>query len=376
MKVALWISRILFGIVFLFSGFVKAIDPLGSAYKFQDYFLAFDIEWLFSLALPLAVLLSTLEFVVGAAVLLGIKMRWSAIAGLLFMLFFTPLTLYIAIKNPVPDCGCFGDALIISNWDTFYKNIVILIASIIIFIYRNKIKPLVSETGDWYLLGITTLLITGISVYCLRYIPIIDFRPWKVGNNVNELVVATPEVADIYLIFENKETGETREYPATDYPWNDPQWMAEWEFKDQRREVIVPYQEALIGNFYIQDEYGDDYTEAYISNPDFQLIVVAYDLTTTRASDFTRRITPLANEATQAGYSLIVLTGSPYSVVEEFRHQHQTAYPFYQAGEVELKTIIRSNPGLLLMKDGVVLAKWSGRRIPTFEELERKMVNP
>ena len=116
-RVLLWISRILFGAVFIFSGFVKAIDPLGSAYKFQDYFLAFNLEWLSFSALSLAVLLSTLEFVIGVAVLIGLKMRWSAVGGLLFMVFFTPLTLYVALTDPVPDCGCFGDALIISNWD-------------------------------------------------------------------------------------------------------------------------------------------------------------------------------------------------------------------------------------------------------------------
>ena len=372
MKIAVWISRILFGIVFIFSGFVKAIDPLGSTYKFQDYFLAFDAEWLFPLALPLAVLLSTLEFVVGVAVLLGLKMRWSAWAGLLFMVFFTPLTLYIALTDPVPDCGCFGDALIISNWDTFYKNVVILAASIIIFVYRNKVRPLWSETKDWYLIGLTTLLIVGLSLYCLRYLPIIDFRPWKVGNDINQQVVPTPEVADIYLVFENKETGETREYPVDDYPWNDPEWMATWEYKDQRREIIQPYQEAPITNFEIQDEYGDDYTEAYISNPDYQFIVVAYDLTTTNTRAFTRRINPLAAEAEQAGYSLIVLTGSPYLTVEAFRHEHQSPYPFYQSSEVALKTIIRSNPGLLLMKNGVVLDKWSFRRIPDFGSIREE----
>ncbi len=372
MKIAVWISRILFGITFIFSGFVKAVDPLGSAYKFQDYFLAFNLEWLSWSALPLAVLLSSLEFIVGVAVLLGLKMRWSAWIALLFMAFFTPLTLYIALNNPVPDCGCFGDAIIISNWATFYKNIVITGAAILIFIYRRAIGPLWSSKKDLYLLGITALLIVGFSVYNIFYLPVIDFRPWKVGNNVNELVTSTPEQADIYLVFENKETGETTEYPASDYPWDDAEWMAQWEFKEQRSEVITPYQDAPISNFVIQDEYGDDYTEAYIANPDYQFIGVAYDLTSTNTSAFTTKINDLALEAMDHGYSFIVITGTPYEMIEEFRHEHQTPYPFYQAGEIELKTIIRSNPGLLLMKDGVVLDKWSHRRIPAFEEIKQE----
>jgi uncharacterized membrane protein YphA (DoxX/SURF4 family) len=363
MKIVLWISRILFGIVFIFSGFVKAIDPLGSAYKFQDYFLAFDAAWMFSLALPLAILLSTFELVAGVGVLLGLKMRLSATLGLLFMVFFTPLTFYIALENPVPDCGCFGDALLISNWETFYKNIFILAAAIFIFIHRNKVRPLLSPRKDWYLLGVTTLLSIGLSVYCLMYEPIIDFRPWHKGANINDKVIPTEEISDIYLIFRNIQTGELQEWPVSNYPWNDPQWTEQWEYHGQRREIIQPYREAEISNFVIMDEFGFDYTESYISNPDYQLIVVAPNLHTTNSRAFTRRINPLAEQAYQAGYSLIVLTGSSFESIEQFRHQHQSPYPFYQSGEVELKTIMRSSPGLLLLKDGVVLNKWPYRRI-------------
>ncbi len=366
----LWISRILFGVVFIFSGFVKAIDPLGSAYKFEDYFLAFGTEWLFFMALPLAVLLSTLEFVIGAAVLLGIKMRYSAWGAFLFMAFFTPLTLYIAITDPVPDCGCFGDALIISNWETFYKNVVIFAASIFIFLHRNKFKPLWSKKGDWYLIGFITLLVLGLSAYCLRNLPIMDFRPWKVGNDISELVIPTEEEADIYLIFENKETGETKEYPSDDYPWDDPDWVAQWEYKDQRREVTQPYQEAEIENFEIIDEFGDDLTEFYITKPEYHFMVIAWGLENTNTRAFSRRITPLARAADENGYSLIVLTGSSFSKIEEFRHENQTPYPFYQSDEIELKTIIRSNPGLVLMKDGVVIEKWAHRNIPEFEKIK------
>ncbi len=370
MRILLLVSRILFGAIFIFSGFVKAIDPLGSAYKFQDYFVAFGIEWLFFTALPMAIILSTLELVIGVAVLLGIKMRYSAWGGLLFMAFFTPLTLYIAITDPVPDCGCFGDAIIISNWDTFYKNLFIFAAAIIVFIYKNKIKPLWSEKGDWILLAGLTGLTIGLSAYCLAYLPVIDFRPWKVGNNISELVIPSPEEADIYLIFEHNETGETAEYPASDYPWDDPEWAANWSFKDQRREVIKPFEEAEIDAFYIEDEFGDDLTEFFITHDDYWFLVVAHDLNRTNTRAFNRKITPLAEAAEQEGFKLIVLTGSSPDVMDAFRHTYQTSYPFYLSDEIELKTIIRSNPGLLLLKDGAVLAKWPHRRIPDFETIK------
>ncbi|MDR4988022.1 MAG: DoxX family protein [Bacteroidales bacterium] len=318
MHVLLWLSRIITGAVFVFSGFVKAIDPLGSAYKFQDYFLAFGTEWLFFSALPMAVALSTLELVIGIGILFGISMRYSAWGGLLFMAFFTPLTLYIAITDPVPDCGCFGDAIIISNWSTFFKNIIILAAAIIVFIYRDRVTPLWSEKGDKRIIAAITAAVIGLSVYCLLYLPIIDFRPWKTGNNITE--------------------------------------------------------EGLIDNFFIEDDTGNDLTWDYYFKEDYWFLVSAYDLNRTNARAFERNITPLARDAEAQGYELVVLSGSPDVVVEAFRHDYQTPYPFYLSDEIALKTIIRSNPGLVLIKDGVVVQKWPFRRIPAFEQIEEKYI--
>ena len=371
----LWISRILFGVVFIFSGFVKAIDPLGSVYKFQDYFLAFNTEWMFPAALPLAILMSSLEFIIGVTVLLGIKMRWSAWGALLFMAFFTPLTFYIALTDPVPDCGCFGDALIISNWETFWKNVVILAASVFIFIHRKKFKPLWSEKKDWLLAGFVAVFIVWLSVYCLRNLPIIDFRPWKVGNNINELVIPTPEVADTYLIYQHKETGERQEFTPSDLPWDDPEFMENWEFVDQRRVIIQEYKEPAISDFVIMDEFGDDYTEAYIMYPGYQFLVIAYDVNRTNKRAFERRINDFAMDAEDHGVSLIVLTGSSFTNIDAFRHEIQAVYPFYQSDEIALKTIIRSNPGLVLLKDGVVIAKWHHRNIPKFSRVRERYMN-
>ena len=372
MKVLLWIARMLFGLVFIFTGFVKAIDPLGSTYKFQDYFLSFGLEWLFPFALVLAIILSTLEFMIGLNTLLGIKMKVTAWGGLLFMLFFTPLTLYVALYDPVPDCGCFGDALVISNWQTFYKNIVFLAAAILIFIYRKKIKPLWSERKDWYLSGVVALIGVLISVYCLRDLTLIDFRPWKVGNNMIELMTPEPEEANIYLTFENQQTGETKEYPATDYPWDDEEWSKVWKFKNQRSEVIKAYVPAPIDGFAIHDEYGDDFSEIYIGNPDYQFLLIVYDLERANTKAFAKRINPIAAAAEAEGHSFIALTGTPYDYIDPFRHEHQTPFRFYNADGTMLKTIIRSNPGLVLMKDGIVLGKWAHRNIPDYETIKKE----
>lgn len=371
MKIIIQLSRILMGVVFAFSGFVKAIDPLGSTYKFTDYFIAFNMEAFTPVALPLAILLSTLELAIGLALLLGVKMKYTSIGSLLFMLFFTPLTLYIAIFNPVSDCGCFGDALKISNWGTFYKNIVFLAAAIVVFMYRKRFRPLLSENKDWWLAAATIIIGVWISFHCLRNLPWIDFLPWKVGNKISELVTPTPEVAEIYLIFKNKETGETKEYHSSNYPWNDPEWMATWEFVSQRKEITQEFQDAAIKSFSIMDEYGDDYTEAYINNPDYQFILVAYDLNQTNTKAFTK-INAFAAEAEAEGHSFIVLTAAPLSVIEAFRHQNQTPYPYYQTDEIELKSMVRANPGLILLKDGVVIAKWAHRNIPLYHKVKSK----
>ncbi len=368
-NILLWISRLLFGVVFIFSGFVKAVDPLGSTYKFQDYFMAFGIEWLFPTALPLSILLSGLEFVIGAAVLLGIRMRYSALGGLLFMLFFTPLTLYIAIADPVSDCGCFGDALVISNWATFYKNIFILAAAIFIFIYRERVKPLWSEKKDGYLIILLFVLITSVSVYGLRNLPILDFRPWKVGNNIQEqMQPIQEEIAEFYFTYKNTNTGEEKEFAVDELPSADEGW----EFVDRKEIIIQEYIEAPVDDFVIQDESGFDMTDMYLGNPDYQFLLIVYDVRRTHEKAFEERINDFAAQAEADDVSFIALTGSSLDDIDVFRHQVQAAYPFYQSDAIKLKTIVRSNPGLVLMKDWKVIAKWHHRNIPDYETVKEK----
>jgi uncharacterized membrane protein YphA (DoxX/SURF4 family) len=370
-RLMLLVSRILFGVVFIFSGFVKAIDPLGSTYKFQDYFLSFGMEAFFPLALPLAIIMSSLELVIGLAILFRVKMKYSAWGGLLFMIFFTPLTLYIAIFEPVSDCGCFGDALIISNWATFYKNIFILAAAIFIFIYRNQMKPLWSEKKDWYIIGVFVIFSVSLSVYCLRNLPIIDFRPWKIGNNIEEkMKPVQDEIVEFSFIYRNTATGETREFDINNLPSTDDGW----EYVDRKETLIQEFIPAPIDNFVIEDEDGFDVTWDYLGNPDYHFILVAYDLHKTSHRAFRRRINAFAEAAEAEGRQFIVLTASSHADIDVFRHEVQAAYPFFQADGVKLKTIIRANPGLLLMKDWVVVDKWHHRNIPSYDKVREKHI--
>ncbi len=367
MQLLVFVSRLFFGVVFILSGFVKSIDPLGTTYKLQDFFTAFRLEWLFPAALPFAVFLSSLEFLVGFAFLLGLKPRIIAPVGFIMMVIFTPATLYIALTDPVPHCGCFGDAIILTNWETFYKNILLLAAAAVVFFNREKIRLFSSHATDGYRALFAGVFIVSLSLYCLTYLPLMDFRPWKIGNDVSAYISAeqgpSPEVD---LVFKNRKTGAVKKYPADDYPWDDPEWTDVWEYEARIQEAgEFRRTESPIENFIIVDASGEDITEPIINRSGYQYLVVAYDLHTTNQSAFYDRVNPLAENAMEHGYPFLVFTASSYETIDAFRERQNAAYPFYQSDERALKTIIRSNPGLVLLKDGVVMGKWPQRRIPS-----------
>jgi uncharacterized membrane protein YphA (DoxX/SURF4 family) len=180
------LCRIIVGIVFIYSGFVKGIDPLGSDYKFTDYFNAFGMGWMNATTLFFSFALSLVEFLIGIALLFNLwvsRMTWGS---LLFMAFFTPLTLVLALTNPVSDCGCFGDAMILTNWQTFWKNIILLLLAIMIFMYRKEYKSSLPLVGQFSFLALAGAGMLCLSVYCYRHLPVLDFRPYAVGKNITE----------------------------------------------------------------------------------------------------------------------------------------------------------------------------------------------
>ena len=366
MQLLAFVSRLFFGVVFILSGFVKSIDPLGMTYKLQDFFTVFRVEWLFPVALPFSVFLGSLEFLVGFAFLLGLTLRITAPVGFIIMAIFTPATLYIALTDPVPHCGCFGDAIILTNWETFYKNILLLAAAAVVFFNRKKIRPFLSYAADGYITLFAGVFIVSPSLYCLFYLPLIDFRPWKIGNDVGAYIsVEQGPSPDVHLIFKNRKTGAVKKYPADNYPWYDPEWAGVWEYEARVQQTDeLRRMESPLENFIIVDASGEDLTEPIINRSGYQYLVVAYDLQTTNKSAFYDRVSPLAENAMEHGYPFLVLTASSYETIEEFRERQNAAYPFFQSDERELKTIIRSNPGLVLLKDGVVKGKWPHRRIP------------
>ncbi|HOI31442.1 MAG: DoxX family protein [Bacteroidales bacterium] len=357
------ISRWIVGIVFMFSGFVKGVDPLGTAYRIEDYFIAYGTEWASFLSVGLSVLLSTSEFVLGLALISGFRMILISKVLLWMMVFFTGLTFYDALYEPVPDCGCFGDAIKLTNWETFYKNIVLIVLVLIIFVSRRKFKINMPTPIQTLLIFLYLAGFAYFSLYNYNHLPIMDFRAWKEGKQMNPEGV---QETLVYLTYRNKNTGEDKEYLSPEYPWNDSIWLNNWEFVDQRTEIVG----ELAGHgLFAEDENGNDMTAIVLESPNI-FVIVAYDLYKIPANVFDK-IATLDAIASAEGNGIIWLTSTLPDEVNALSEQHPELYEVYYADDIVLKTMVRSNPGLILMNQGVVKKKWHHNDFPEGEELKQ-----
>jgi uncharacterized membrane protein YphA (DoxX/SURF4 family) len=367
-KLQITLSRVVLGCLFIFSGFVKGVDPVGTQYRIEDYFIAFGTDWAIPLALPLSVVLNATEFVLGVLLLLNVNMRITSWLVLIMMSFFTLVTLNDATNNPVPDCGCFGDALLISNWQTFYKNLVIDALLLMVFLTRKRIPGWFNYKVEWILLGGIIAGFVYFEIHSIRHLPAIDFMDWKVGK---KMVNDNPLPSSYYLTYRNKQNGETKEYLSPDYPYTDSAWVANWEFVNQR--VVDP--NPRLHDLHAEDELGNDQTVAIIGNPDLQFILVSFDLSRAKLKNI-NRIKDLIETCNLSGISFAILTSSLPSDATAFKEKHQLDTEFYFADDVILMAMIRSNPGLILMKGGYILGKWHSNDIPSFNELKKDFSTP
>jgi len=363
----LWnILRILSGAVFIFSGFVKATDPLGSTYKITDYLTEFGWSFLTGLSLPGAVFLSLCEWTIGLCLLTKIRIKEASALFLLFMAGFTGLTLYIALTNPVSDCGCFGDALILSNWETFAKNIVLLFFALFIFLNRDKFAPERPGKKSWLWVILFALAGLGLSVYSLRHLPLIDFRPYRVGTDIEKsMEIPEGELPDEFeTIFYYEKDGVTKAFSEEDYPWNDTTWI----WKKTENKLVKQGYTPPIHDFSMIDEKGIDHVEELMADQGFSFLVVSWDLTqfSPKSAD---KIKKLASFCNQNGHSFYFLTGSSQKQVEEFKSLQSFDIPIFFTDKIQLKTMIRANPGIVLIEDGVIIKKWNFRDFPEPENI-------
>lgn len=356
------LSRYIAGFVFVFSGLVKGIDPMGSMYKFIDYFTAFHLDALQPLAYSLGLILCTAEFIIGFAILTGIRMKPAAWGLLLFMAGFTPLTLYLALANPVSDCGCFGDAIHLSNWQTFYKNIVISIFAVIVFVNRKKYKALAGAPTEWTMLTVITVAFILFVQYNYRHLPLVDFRPYRTGANIPEqMYIPDDAPADEYettLIYE--KNGKQEEFTLENYPADDTSWT----FVDSRSRLVQKGYEAPIHDFSLVTPEGQDLTDIILSDESYSFLMLSIKFSEAERSLIEKGI-EAGMRCREEGISFYVLTASSPAMIDEIEGELNIFY----IDETTMKTIIRANPGFMVMKEGTISAKWAGRDLPPVDEL-------
>ncbi|MCE5347718.1 MAG: hypothetical protein LLG13_15735 [Bacteroidales bacterium] len=360
MKILRSLSRIIIGIVFIFSGTVKAIDPLGSAYKFHDYFQAFNIGFLDSLCLPLAILLCTAEFIGGFAVLTGFRQKTGIWIVMILMAIFTPLTFILALTNPVSDCGCFGDAIHLTNWQTFGKNIILIAFAIVLYTGKKQVKNIFSAFNEWIVTTVVIFLFILFSLFNLRYLPVIDFLPYKTGVRIaDKMVIPEGMPVDQYeTTFIYEKEGIRKEFSLSDYPANDTLW----KFIEQRSVLIKKGYQPPIHDFSISRMNGADLTQEILSYPGFSVLMVSKKLSEAGKNHLAEGF-DLGSYCAAGGIKFYILTASGTDEVKK----HDNGLQFCSADETTLKSMVRANPGFLLIKDGVIIGKWSWANVPSKE---------
>ena len=362
--IVLWtnICRFILAAVFIFSGFVKANDPLGFVYKLQDYFEAWGLLSFTQGILPymIALVLGCFEFVVGTYLLFGVRRRVAPMFALAMMSFMTPLTLWLAIDNPISDCGCFGDALILSNWETFFKNVLLLIASISVYKWNQRIYKFVSNQMDWLIALYSTVFIILFSVFSLNRLPVFDFRPYHLGTNIRQkMEIPEGEKLPVYetvLIYE--KDGEKKEFTVDNYPED-----TTWTFVDSKTILKEKGFVPEISDFaIISQEDGLDITEEVLTE-DYVFLLLSPWLEKADDSGMDL-INELYDYCLDYGYRFLCVTSSSDDAVASWQDYTGAEYPFATLDEITLKTMIRSNPGLMLLKNGVVIGKWCVSALP------------
>lgn len=359
MRILQELARFMVGGLFIFSGAIKVNDPIGTAIKLEEYFevFAYDIAPFFELFVPaalfLSVLLSVLEIVLGIALLIGYRVKLTSWVLLLMIVFFTFLTFYSAYFNKVTDCGCFGDAIKLTPWQSFYKDIILLILIVFIFIFRKKIPAFLSEKIGTIAVAGSTLIFVIVAITAIRHLPFIDFRTYAIGNNIPQLMQPSGELEYAYIMEK-----DGKEYSFPSYP-------TDKSYKFVSLDVLNPEVQPKITDLSVWNDDGE-FTEELLSGK--KLVAIMYNTDKTATSNIEDLKTLLTSVK---GVDTWILTASGHDQFEGFRHEHQISTPYFFADATVLKTIVRSNPGFMLLENGIVLGKWHHNDTPTASEIHR-----
>lgn len=367
LKMTVNLCRIIVALTFIFSGFVKAIDPIGLQYKLQDYLGAIGIpgflpDWIL---LIMAVLLAAVEFCMGIFLLFAIQRRLISKLIVVFMSIMTLITVWLVVANPVKDCGCFGDALHLTNTETLVKNIILLGCSIVIMQRPLAMFRFISESNQWIVINYTIVFIFVSSGLSLYYLPLFDFRPYRIGTNIPR-GMEIPKDAEQPLFettFIMEKGGQRKEFTLNDYP------DSTWKFIDSKTVQVKEGYIPPIHDFSIADrKTGKDLTDSVLRHKGYTFLLIAPYLERADDSNF-GNIDQLYEYAQTYNIPFYCLTASTAKAIQRWRNITGAEYPFCITDETTLKTIVRSNPGLLLLKDGTIINKWSHNQLPNGAKL-------
>lgn len=342
------------GVLFIFSGLIKVNDPIGTSIKLKEYFevFAYDFAPFFKIFIPyslfIAVVVVVLEVVLGLALILQYRMNLTLTLFVLLIGFFTFLTFYSAYYDKVTDCGCFGDAIPLTPWQSFSKDIVLSILIILIVIRRRHYNPFLPTRAGDILIGIAFFFNVYLAVHAIKHLPYIDFRPYRVGNVIPELMAPSEPYRYQYIMEKDGQEYEFTEYPSD----------TTYTYKDMI--ILNPEAQPKITDYHIWTDDGEFTDESFIGN---KLFIIIYDVTKA-SSKHMGDIVSLIEEI-GSHTEVWALTASSESEFEMFRHEHQLAVPYFYADMTVLEAIIRSNPGIWLLQDGKVMGKWHHNDVPS-----------
>lgn len=376
------ISRFLVGGLFIFSGFIKANDTLGFSYKLEEYFEVFKadtglgfFEWFAHISLPLAIIICASEIVLGVFLLIGYKRNLTLWLLFAQIAFFTFLTFYSACYNKVTHCGCFGDFLQLKPWESFWKDVALMILITLLFAGRDNINEI---SSPMFMNTLATLGLVGsiwFPIYTYRNLPVFDFRPYAIGKNIKSSMVFPPDYQaakyETRFLYKNLKTGELKEFDMKNYPWQDTLTWAH----DSTMNVLI--QDAInppkILDLNISSLEGANVTDSILSIKEYNYWLVVYDLAKTEDDEeLHAKINDFYKLASSEKVSFIALTASGPKEIDDFKHKHNALYEFVTVDATVLKTMIRSNPGLMLLKDATVIKNWHYHNFPTYSDAKQK----
>ena len=363
------LSRILVGVLFIFSGLIKANDPLGFSYKLDEYFSVFGTEFLVPLSLSLAIFVCAYEIIFGCMLLLGARITFTVWALFLMIVFFTFLTFYSAYYDKVRECGCFGDFLRLTPWQSFYKDIALLVMILILFIGKKYIYPLLGGAIEKFLIILSVIFSVGFPLYAYNFLPIKDFRPYAIGKNIPEGMKLPPNAVQdsMVMVFIYEKDGKQIELTPEQIKTID----STYKYIDRKDKVIREGDNPAIHDFSIVSVDGNDYTEQILNYPNYYFFLICYDLDKTNATVF-GKVNDFAKLCRQDGVPIICLTASA-DQIESFKKEAGVDIDFYLTDQITLKTMIRSNPGLMLLKQGTVIDMWHYHCFPSYTDVKQKL---